>query len=76
MATFTETAVRVVVELVRDGDSQTLSVTGVSMDANGVLLRTGEKRDVTAFLTQAQVAAALLILDAAEDYYKTLWSIA
>ena len=76
MATLTETSVRVVVELVRDSTGQNLCITGQSHDATGHALRTGDTVDVTAFLTPEQIDAALLILDAAEAYYKTLWSIA
>lgn len=76
MATLVETQVRVVVELVRDGADQKVYITGHSRDVNGNWLRAGDKFDVTPFLTPTQVNAGLTMLDAAEAYYKNLWSIA
>lgn len=75
MATLEETSVRVVVELVRDGADQRLYLTGNSMAADGTVLRTHEKVDVTPFLSQAQVDAGLLLLDAAEAYLKAQYDI-
>ncbi|HSE44202.1 MAG TPA: hypothetical protein VLA89_02620 [Gemmatimonadales bacterium] len=75
MASLNEASVRVVVELVRDGVDQKLYVTGHSRMADGTPLRNNEKEDVTAFLNAQQIAAGLLILDAAEAYLKSKWEI-
>lgn len=75
MATFTETSVRVVVELVRDGAEQILYLTGHSRAEDGTILRHHDKVDVTAALTPDQVQAGLLLLDAAEAYLKAVYNI-
>lgn len=75
MATLTETGVRVVVELARDGSFQACYVTGSSIDAAGNTLRVSEKADVTAALSAEQVSAALTLINAAEAYLKSKWSI-
>lgn len=75
MATLTETAVRVVVELVRSPDGQSVWITGVSLDADGNTLRVGDKTNVTPLLSAEQAAAALLLVDACENYWKIRWSI-
>ena len=75
MATLTETAVRVVVELVRSPDSQSVWITAVSLDVDGNTLRVGEKTEVTSLLSSEQAAAAILLADACETYWKVRWQI-
>jgi hypothetical protein len=75
MATLTETSVRIVVEMVRDGADQHLAISGQSKDAAGNLLRSLGSQDVTPLLTTEQANAALLLLDAVEAYYKSVWEI-
>lgn len=75
MATLTETGVRVVIEIVRGPEGQALYVTGNSYDAAGHVLRYNEKEDVTAALNPTQQTEALDLLNAAEAYLKSKWSI-
>lgn len=76
MATLTEVAVKVAITIERDpvnGDHVVIS--GYSVAGDGTPLRSESGFDVTSLMTTAQKAEATDLLNAAEAYYKSKWSI-
>lgn len=77
MGTLVETKVSAHVTLIVDADgTRRVELGGTALTAANQSTRGVSGLDVTSALTAPQIAAGVLLLDAAEAYLKTLWEIA